>query len=90
MQAMYMGKTTNLISATMSMTSKNLADAVRAIKPEVIHGVPYALGLMVESEEGIETLRSAKIVTPAGARTPDELGERLVRESVEFGVVFGT
>lgn len=89
-QAMYMGKTANLISATMPMTSKNLVDAVRTIKPEVIHGVPYALGLMVESQEGIEALRSARIVTAAGARTPDELGERLVREGVEFGVVFGT
>jgi thioester reductase-like protein len=89
-QAMYMGKTANLISATMPMTADNLVRAVKAIQPEVIHAVPYALGLMVESEAGINALKAAKIVTAAGARTPDELGDKLVSEGVEFGVVFGT
>jgi acyl-coenzyme A synthetase/AMP-(fatty) acid ligase len=89
-QAMYMGKTANLISATMPMTTDNLVSAVKAIQPEVIHAVPYALGLMVESEAGIDVLKSAKIVTAAGARTPDELGDSLVAKGVEFGVVFGT
>jgi acyl-CoA synthetase (AMP-forming)/AMP-acid ligase II len=90
LQAMYMGKTANLISATVPMTTKNLVDAVEAIRPEVVHGVPYALGLMVEHEAGIQALKSAKIVTAAGARTPDELGNRLIAAGVEFGVVFGT
>jgi acyl-CoA synthetase (AMP-forming)/AMP-acid ligase II len=89
-QAMYMGKTANLISATMPMTTDNLVRAVKAIQPEVIHAVPYALGLMVESEAGIDALKAAKIVTAAGARTPDELGDKLLAEGVEFGVVFGT
>lgn len=90
LQAMYMRKTANLISASLPLTAGNIVAAVETTKPEVFHAVPYALGLMVEHERGIECLRAMKIVTAAGARTPDELGDRLVQEGVNFGVVFGT
>ncbi|KAI1773294.1 acetyl-CoA synthetase-like protein [Hypoxylon cercidicola] len=90
LQAMYMRKTANLFSSTMPMTTENLVTATGAVNPEVIHVVPYSLGLLAEQPRGLEILRSAKIVTAAGSRTPDELGDRLVREGVNFGVVFGT
>ncbi|KAK9422451.1 hypothetical protein SUNI508_04807 [Seiridium unicorne] len=90
LQAMYMAKTASLISATLPMTAENLVAAMDAIRPEVIHAVPYALGLVVEHERGLECLKNAKIVTAAGARTPDQLGDYLVQKGVNFGVVFGT
>lgn len=90
LQAMYMRKTANLFSSTVPMTTENLVTATGAVNPEVIHVVPYSLGLLAEQPRGLEILRSAKIVTAAGSRTPDELGDRLVREGVKFGVVFGT
>ena len=89
LQAMYMRKTANLFSASLPMTGENLITAIEVTQPEIFHGVPYALGLLVEHERGMAYLKSAKTVTAAGARTPDELGERLIREKVNFGVVFG-
>ncbi|KAF3404524.1 Iterative polyketide synthase afoE [Talaromyces pinophilus] len=90
LQAMYMAKIANLPSASVPMTADTLMRAIEATKPEIFHGVPYALGLLVEHPRGLEYLKSAKIVTAAGARTPDELGDRLVYEGVNIGVVFGT
>lgn len=52
--------------------------------------VPYALGLLAEKQRGVDVLKSCGVVTAAGARTPDELGDRLVKEGVNLGVVFGT
>lgn len=89
LQAMYMRKIANLFSASLPMTAENLMTAIEATQPEIIHAVPYALGLLVEHERGMAYLKTAKIVTAAGARTPDELGERLIQENVNFGVVFG-
>lgn len=90
LQAMYMGKTANLVSATLPMTADNLNTSIETIRPQVIHAVPYALGLIADHPRGVENLRAARIVTAAGARTPDDLGDRLVKGGVNFGVVFGT
>ena len=89
LQAMYMRKVANMFSASLPMTGENLITAIEATQPEIFHAVPYALGLLVEHERGMAYLKTAKIVTAAGARTPDELGNRLIRENVNFGVVFG-
>ena len=89
LQAMYMRKVANLFGASLPMTADNLMMAIEATQPEVIHAVPYALGLLVEHERGMAYLKAAKIVTAGGARTPDELGERLIRANVNFSVAFG-
>lgn len=90
LQTMCGGKTANLVSATVPMTAQNLVSAIGAIRPEVIHGVPYAFGLMAETEAGIQALKSAKLVAASGAPTPDELGNKLVAAGVNFGISFGS
>ncbi|KAK3300370.1 putative NRPS-like enzyme [Chaetomium fimeti] len=90
LQAMYRAKTANMYSATMPLTTENLVLAVRQLRPDAIHVVPYVLGLLAETPEGVAHLKSAKMVTSAGAKTPDELGDRLVGEGVNLAVVFGT
>ncbi|KAI1500483.1 hypothetical protein F5X99DRAFT_236607 [Biscogniauxia marginata] len=88
-QAMYMRKTAHLFNAHLPLTADHLVSALKAVQPEICHTVPYALKLMAEREDGIEVLRRCKFVTSAGARTPDELGDRLVHQGVNFGVIFG-
>ncbi len=44
---------------------------------------------MAESQDGVEVLKRCKFVTAAGARTPDELGDRVVQQGVNFGVILG-
>lgn len=90
LQAMYMGKIANLYNTSLPLTSGNLIAAVGAVKPDVIHVVPYALGLLAETPGGVDLLKRCNFVTSAGARTPDELGDRLVSEGVNLAVVFGT
>ncbi|KAK4186654.1 hypothetical protein QBC35DRAFT_257040 [Podospora australis] len=90
LQAMYQAKTANLFNTALPLTADGLIAAIEAVRPEAVHAVPYALGLLAEKEKGVEYLRRCKFVTAAGARTPDELGDRLVEEGVELAVVFGT
>ncbi|KAK2603577.1 hypothetical protein QQS21_004257 [Conoideocrella luteorostrata] len=90
LQGMYMGKTANLLSATLPLTTPNLVTAIEATGARAIHVVPYVLGLISASEQGLKCLQKAKYVTACGARTPDELGDHLIAEGVNFGVVFGT
>lgn len=90
LQAMWMRKTAYLYNTALPLTADNLIAAVEKVRPDAIHCVPYVLGLLAEQQQGIEILKSRKVVTAAGARTPDELGDRLVREGVNLGVVFGT
>ena len=79
-----------MYSATMPLTAENLVTTVRRVRPDAIHVVPYVLGLLAETPEGVAHLKSAKTVTSAGAKLPDELGDRLVSEGVNLAVVFGT
>ncbi|KAI1813894.1 acetyl-CoA synthetase-like protein [Poronia punctata] len=88
-QAMYMRKTAHLYNAELPLTAEHLVAALKEIKPEICHTVPYVLKLMAERQDGIEVLKQCKFVTSAGARTPDELGDRVVREGVNLGMIFG-
>ncbi|KAF2836216.1 acetyl-CoA synthetase-like protein [Patellaria atrata CBS 101060] len=90
LQAMWMRKTAHLYNTSLPLTSENLVAVMKVIRPEAIHAVPYCLGLLAEKKSGIDAMRACQVVTAAGARTPDELGDRLVKEGINFGVVFGT
>lgn len=88
-QAMYMRKTAHLYNADLPLTAENLVEALKEIQPEICHTVPYVLKLMAERQDGIEVLKRCKFVTAAGARTPDELGDRVVQQGVNLGVILG-
>lgn len=89
LQAMWMRKTAYLYNAARPLTAENLVLAMEAIRPEAVHTVPYVLGLLAENQRGIEALKTCHVVTAAGARTPDELGDRLVRAGINLGIVYG-
>ncbi|KAH8650872.1 hypothetical protein BGZ60DRAFT_462084 [Tricladium varicosporioides] len=90
LQAMWMRRTAHLYNVNLPLTADNLIAILEKIQPEAVHTVPYGLGLMAERQSGLNALKRCKVVTAAGARTPDELGDRLVKEGINFGVVFGT
>lgn len=90
LQAIYIGRIANLYNTSLPLTSDNLIAAVEAVKPDVIHVVPYALGLLAETPRGVNLLKRCKFVTSARARTPDKLGDRLVSAGVSLAVVFRT
>jgi acyl-coenzyme A synthetase/AMP-(fatty) acid ligase len=87
--AIYMRKTAHLYNAYLPLTAEHLIAALKEIQPEICHTVPYVLKLMAERQDGIELLKRCKFVTSAGARTPDELGDRVVKQGVNLGIIFG-
>lgn len=89
LQAMYMRRTAYMFNQELPMTSDNLIAAIEACRPQAIHTVPYALGLLAEQDRGVECLKACKYVTGASSRTPDELGDRLIKAGVNLGVVLG-
>ncbi|KAI1084936.1 acetyl-CoA synthetase-like protein [Whalleya microplaca] len=89
LQAMWMRRPTHLFNAHLPLTADNLISALKAIQPEICHTVPYVLKLMAERQDGVDVLKNCKFVTSAGARTPDELGDRVVKAGVKLGVLYG-
>ena len=77
-------------NAELPLTADLLVKALKKARPESIHAVPYVLQLLVDSEDGINALRDARVVTFGGAQCPDELGDQLVRQGVNFGGAFGS
>lgn len=89
MQAMWMRRPAHMFNAHLPLTADNLISALKSIQPEICHTVPYVLKLMAERQDGVDILKRCKFVTAAGARTPDELGHRVVKAGVKLGLIFG-
>ncbi|KZT51231.1 putative aminoadipate reductase [Calocera cornea HHB12733] len=51
---------------------------------EALFGVPYVLKILSEDPDGLEVLKSFKLVMFGGSACPDELGNRLVEEGVNL------
>ncbi|KAI0853128.1 hypothetical protein F5Y00DRAFT_257781 [Daldinia vernicosa] len=79
-QAMWMRKTAHLFNAHLPLTADNLISVLKSVQPEICHTVHYTLKLIAERQDGIDALKRCKFVTSAGARTPDELGNRVVEQ----------
>lgn len=73
----------------LPLASNYLFDPLRVVQPEVLFGVPYALKLLAETRDGIESLARCGSVIVAGASCPDELGDRLIANGVNLIVTFG-
>ena len=63
---------------------------MRNHKFEIFYGVPYALKLLAESDEGISVLSELKAVMFGGSACPDSLGDRLVNNGVNLISHYGT
>ncbi|KAJ5719793.1 hypothetical protein N7493_007371 [Penicillium malachiteum] len=73
----------------LPLASNYLLEALENVKPETFFGVPYALKLLAETQDGIDALARCENVIVAGASCPDELGDRLVMNGVHLIVTFG-
>lgn len=90
LRAMYTRNTAFMWDVSRPLTADSLTQALDIAKPESVHCVPYALQLMAETPQGIERLRSCKLVTYGGAPCPDELGDLLVVNGVRLGGLLGS
>lgn len=81
-RGIYSGNTTYFFNANLPLSANNLLQAMGAAEPESFHGVPYALKLLAESDEGIQALAKCKLVLYGGSSCPDELGDKMVDAGV--------
>lgn len=79
-----------MYNAKIPLTSQNLLEIMRTHSFEIFYGVPYALKLLSESEEGIRMLTKMKVVMFGGSACPDGLGDLLVNNGVNLISHYGT
>lgn len=88
--AIYGRKTMFLFNCNIPQTNDTVSAAIRAANPEVVYTVPYILKLLAESDNGLDCLKGCKMVSSAGSKCPDELGNLLVNKGIHFGMNLGS
>ncbi|KAF2704788.1 male sterility protein [Pleomassaria siparia CBS 279.74] len=88
-RAIYSGKSIHLYNADLPLTQHYLTSILQKHKFEIFYGVPYALKLLAETDEGIELLRQLKVVMYGGSPCPDALGDLLVERGVNLVSHYG-
>ncbi|KAK7540480.1 putative NRPS-like enzyme [Phyllosticta citribraziliensis] len=76
-------------NAELPITRQGLIDIIKNNDLRILFGVPYALNLLAETEEGIQCLKKFSMVTFGGSPCPDALGDRLVAEDVNLMAYYG-
>ncbi|KAH7184539.1 uncharacterized protein B0J16DRAFT_355259 [Fusarium flagelliforme] len=83
-RAIHSRKAIHLYNADLPLTQDYLLNIMREHSFEIFYGVPYALKLLCETEEGIALLRDLKVVMYGGSACPDDLGNLLVDNGVNL------
>ncbi|OQV11106.1 hypothetical protein CLAIMM_15001 [Cladophialophora immunda] len=83
-RAMFKRVTIYFLNARLPLTSTNLTAVLEAVRPAIMFTVPYALGLLAETERGMQAMQSCEIVSSAGSQVPDELGDQLIDRGVHL------
>jgi acyl-CoA synthetase (AMP-forming)/AMP-acid ligase II len=89
-RTIYSCKTLHLYNAKLPLTKAYLLDVMKNHGFEIFYGVPYALKLLAESDEGISVLSKLKAVMFGGSACPDSLGNRLVANGVNLVSHYGS
>lgn len=89
-RAVHSCKRLHLYNANLPLTKQYLLDTMKAHEFEIFYGVPYALKLLAETEEGIGALTKFKIVMFGGSPCPDSLGDKLVERGVNLISHYGS
>ncbi|KAG1862520.1 L-aminoadipate-semialdehyde dehydrogenase [Suillus subalutaceus] len=72
-------------TGSIPLTSANVIRLLKqAPDVELLSGVPLALKLLAETTEGLQILKSLKLVLFGGSACPDKLGDFLVNEGVRL------
>lgn len=77
-------KSIHWYNADLPLTYDYLVQMMREHDFEIFYGVPYALKLLAEQEEGIRLLANMKMVMYGGSACPDDLGDLLVSHGVHL------
>ncbi|MCV4639363.1 long-chain fatty acid--CoA ligase, partial [Escherichia coli] len=79
-----------MYNASLPLTRQNLLKILHQHQFEIFYGVPYALKLLSETQEGIDALAAMKVVMFGGSACPDALGDLLTEGGVNLVSHYGT
>lgn len=88
-RAFWSKKAIHLYNADLPLTCNHLIKILKAHDFEIFYGVPYALKLLAEADEGLSLLAQLKIVMYGGSACPDDLGDVLVEHGVNLVSHYG-
>lgn len=83
-RAIYSCKPIYWYNADLPLRQDYIVKIMREHRFEIFYGVPYALKLLSESDEGIDILTQLKVVMYGGSACPDDLGNALVEKGVNL------
>lgn len=89
-RAIHSKKKIYMYNATLPLTQQHLLNIMHGNDFQIFYGVPYALKILGETQEGIEALAKLKVVMFGGSACPDALGDRLVKNGVNLISHYGT
>lgn len=88
-RAVWSKKAIHLYNADLPLTCNYLIKILKSHQFEIFYGVPYALKLLAEADEGLSLLAQLKIVMYGGSACPDDLGDVLVEHGVNLVSHYG-
>jgi acyl-coenzyme A synthetase/AMP-(fatty) acid ligase len=88
-RSIYSKKPLYIYNYALPLTNQNVVKAVEYVKPEIFHTVPYVIKMVAESEEGIQTLTSIRLILYGGSSFPEDLGNQLVKRGVFLAANYG-
>lgn len=84
-RAIHSRKRIYIYNARLPLASKHLVATLKAHPDiQILYGVPYALKLLSETEEGLKLLSRLEIVMFGGSACPKPIGDRLVDNGVNL------
>ncbi|KAF7593936.1 hypothetical protein BBP40_010443 [Aspergillus hancockii] len=89
-RTIYSSKRLYLYNTELPLTRQYLLDIMHAHPLDIFYGVPYALKLLAETEEGISALAQFRVVMFGGSACPDSLGNLLVGNGVNLISHYGS
>ncbi len=82
--------TTYLFNYAKPVTPMNIIKTLQSQKNvDHIITVPYIAMLMLESEEGVEVIKRLNVVTAAGAKVAQEIGDKMMKLGTRLNSVYG-
>lgn len=88
-RAVWSKKAIHLYNADLPLTCNYLIKILQSHDFEIFYGVPYALKLLAEADDGLALLAQLKIVMYGGSACPDDLGDLLVEHGVNLVSHYG-
>lgn len=82
-------KTVIMYNPDLPVTADYVIEALNHIRSDVLHLVPYAMGLLAQSDAGIDAMKHYERVVFPGSAASEGLGDELITKGVNLETFWG-